>query len=261
MNAFEALFLGIIQGLTEFLPVSSSGHLVLFQRIFDIQESTLLFNVSVHFATLIAVCIAFWKDILVLLKKPFCKTTGFILISMIPAGIIGVLLKDFFAELNQSGASIGIGFLITGIVLLLTTKIKSGNREIKEIKWFDALLIGLAQCIAIVPGISRSGMTLATSLSRDMKKDAAITFAFLMSIPIIAGGFILEIKDVIDIGVENINYFPIIIGMIAAFVAGYLSIKLFIATVKKGKIHYFAFYVLALSLLVFADQLFFNKIF
>jgi len=261
MNIIQAIILGIVQGLTEFLPVSSSGHLVLLQRIFNIGDSTLLFNISLHFATLIAVIIAFWDEVLKIIKKPICKMSGLILISMIPAMVVGITFKKFFENLNQSGLSIGIGFLITGIVLIITSKLKVGKKELSDIKWYDALIIGFAQSVAIVPGISRSGMTIATSLNQKLKKELAIKFAFLMSIPVIAGGFLLEMYDVYKQGVSSIEFMPIIIGMIFAGVSGYFSIKIFVKFVMKGKLYFFAYYVFALALFVLIDQLFIGKVF
>ncbi|MCK5812029.1 MAG: undecaprenyl-diphosphate phosphatase [Clostridiales bacterium] len=261
MNIVQSIILGIIQGLTEFLPVSSSGHLVLLQRLFGISESTLLFNIAVHFATLISVIIVFWSEIVKIIKKPICKMSGLIFISMVPAVIVGILFKDFFENLNNSGISLGIGFFITGIVLLITSKIKIGKSDITNMKWYDALLIGLAQAIAIIPGISRSGMTMATSLSRKLKKELAIKFAFLMSIPVIAGGFILELYDVYKEGIGSIEILPIVIGMVFAGLFGFFAIQLFVKLVMKGKLHYFAYYVFALSLFVFIDQLFIGHFF
>ena len=261
MNILQAIILGIIQGITEFLPVSSSGHLVMVQRIFDIGDSTLLFNVSVHFATLIAVIIAFWDEVVKIIKKPICKMSGLILISMIPAMLVGILFKDLFEDLNQSGLSLGLGFLVTGIILLITSKISIGKKEIDNMKWYDALIIGFAQAIAIVPGISRSGMTMATSLSRKLKKELAVKFAFLMSIPVIAGGFILELLDIYKEGISNVNILPILFGMIFAGVFGFFAIKLFVKLVMKGKLHYFSYYVFVLALLVLIDQLFIGKFF
>ncbi|MBN2852019.1 MAG: undecaprenyl-diphosphate phosphatase [Clostridia bacterium] len=261
MNILQAIFLGLVQGLTEFLPVSSSGHLVLLQRLFSIGDSTLLFNVSVHFATLIAVIIAFWGEVLAIIKKPFCKMTGLILISMVPAMVAGIVFRNFFEGLNQSGMSLGIGFLITSVVLLITVKIKNGERDLSDLKWYDALLIGFAQAVAIVPGISRSGMTMVTSLSRKIKKELAVKFAFLMSIPVIAGGFLIELLDVFDQGIGSIDFIPVLLGMLFAGVSGFFAIKLFVRFVMKGKLYYFSYYVFALSLFVLIDQLFIGRIF
>lgn len=261
MTILEALILGIVQGLTEFLPVSSSGHLVLVQKLFGIEGGVVFFNVAVHLATLVAVCIALWEEVFKLIKKPICKMTGLLAIATIPAVFVGLLLNDLFDSVTASGATVGIGLLVTGAVLLVTTKLKSGNRTLEDLKWHDALIAGIAQAIAIVPGISRSGMTIVANLSLKMKKELAVKFAFLMSIPVILGGFILETYQMISDGSASIDWLPIAIGMIAAGIAGYFAIKLFIKTVMKGNLKRFAFYVFAIGVLVLIDQLFIGKFF
>lgn len=261
MTVFEAFILGIIQGLTEFLPVSSSGHLVIAQKLFGIESGVVFFNVAVHFATLIAVCIALWDEILKLIKKPFCKMTGLLIIATLPAVAAGLFFNDLFENATSSGATVGIGLLITGIVLIITTRIKPGRKEIGDLKWHDALIAGIAQAIAIVPGISRSGMTMTADLSLKMKKELAVKFAFLMSIPVILGGFILETYQMISNGSAGAGWLPIVVGMFAAGTAGYFAIKLFIRTVMKGSLKWFAYYAFAVGLLVLIDQLFIGKFF
>ncbi len=261
MTILEALILGIVQGLTEFLPVSSSGHLVLVQKLFGIEGGVVFFNVAVHLATLFAVCIALWEEVLKLIKKPICKMTGLLVIATVPAVLVGLLLNDVFDNITTSGITVGIGLLITGTVLLVTIKLKPGTRNLDDLKWHDALIAGLAQAIAIVPGISRSGMTIVANLSLKMKKELAVKFAFLMSIPVILGGFILETYQMISDGSAGVEWLPIVIGMIAAGISGYFAIKLFIRTVMKGNLKWFAFYAFAIGLLVLIDQLFIGKFF
>ncbi|MCK5758662.1 MAG: undecaprenyl-diphosphate phosphatase [Clostridiales bacterium] len=261
MTILEALILGIVQGLTEFLPVSSSGHLVLVQKLFGIEGGVVFFNVAVHLATLFAVCIALWEEVLKLIKKPICKMTGLLAIATVPAVLVGLLLNDVFDNITASGATVGIGLLVTGAVLLVTIKLKPGKRNLDELKWHDALITGLAQAIAIVPGISRSGMTIVANLSLKMKKELAVKFAFLMSIPVILGGFILETYQMISDGSAGVEWLPIAIGMIAAGISGYFAIKLFIRTVMKGNLKWFAFYAFTIGLLVLIDQLFIGKFF
>jgi undecaprenyl-diphosphatase len=261
MTVFEAFILGIIQGLTEFLPVSSSGHLVLAQKLFGIEGGVVFFNVAVHMATLFAVCIALWSEVLKLIKKPICKMTGLLIIATIPAVAVGLLLNDVFDSITASGVTVGIGLLITGAVLLVTTKLKPGARGLKDLKWYDALMAGVAQAVAIVPGISRSGMTITANLSMKMKKELAIKFAFLMSIPVILGGFILETYQMISKGTKSVEWLPILVGMAAAGIAGYFAIRLFIRTVMKGSLKWFAYYAFFVGLLVLVDQLFIGKFF
>ena len=261
MTLLEALILGIIQGLTEFLPVSSSGHLVLAQKLFGIDGGVVFFNVAVHLATLAAVCIALWEEVVKLIKKPICKMTGLLIIATIPAVFAGLLLNDLFDSITASGVTVGIGFLVTGAVLIVTTRLKSGDRTLEDLKWHDAIIAGIAQAIAIVPGISRSGMTITANLSLKMKKELAVKFAFLMSIPVILGGFILETYQLVSDGSAEIEWLPVAIGMIAAGISGYFAIKLFIRTVMKGNLKWFAFYAFVVGLLVLADQLFIGKFF
>ena len=261
MTILEALILGIVQGLTEFLPVSSSGHLVLAQKLFGIEGGVVFFNVAVHLATLFAVCIALWEEVLKLIKKPICKMTGLLAIATVPAVLVGLLLNDVFDNITASGITVGIGLLVTGAVLLVTIKLKPGTRNMDDLKWHDAVIAGLAQAIAIVPGISRSGMTIVANLSLKIKKELAVKFAFLMSIPVILGGFILETYQMISDGSAGVEWLPIAIGMIAAGISGYFAIKLFIRTVMKGNLKWFAFYAFAIGLLVLIDQLFIGKFF
>jgi len=261
MTFFEALILGIIQGLTEFLPVSSSGHLIIAQKLLGVEGGVVYFNVAVHFATLVAVCIALWDEVYALIKKPFCKLTGLLVIATIPAVAAGLFLNDLFESVSISGATVGIGLLITGLVLVLTSRPVEGTKNLGDMKWYDALLVGIAQAIAIVPGISRSGMTIGANLSLKVRREYAVKFAFLMSIPVILGGFVLETYQFISEGSANIEILPLLVGMISAGTAGYFAIKLFIRTVVKGKLRLFAWYVFALAALILADQLFFGAVF
>lgn len=261
MNILEALILGIVQGLTEFLPVSSSGHLVIFERLMGVGADAVYFNIAVHFATLVAVCIALWEEVVKIIKKPFGKMTWLLITATIPAAVAGVLLNDLFDEISASGITVGIGLLITGAVLLATTRPIKNTRGLEEVRWHDALIAGIAQAIAIVPGISRSGMTIGANLSLSMKREFAVKFAFLMSIPVILGGFLLETYQLVSGTAASLNPAPVAAGMIAAGIAGYFAIRFFIKTVMKGNLKWFAVYVFAVAALVFADQLFFGMVF
>lgn len=261
MTFIEALIMGIIQGLTEFLPVSSSGHLVIAQKLLGVESGVVYFNVAVHFATLVAVCIALWEEVLAILKKPFGKMTWLLVIATVPAVMVGVLLNDAFEAVTLSGITVGIGLLVTGIILFITSRPIEGKRSLDDLGWYDALIAGVAQAIAIVPGISRSGMTIAANLSLKMKRQLAVKFAFLMSIPVILGGFILETYQLVSDGSTSVDLLPLAIGVIAAGISGYFAIKLFIRTVVRGKLRVFAWYALAVAILIIADQLFFGLVF
>ena len=288
MSILEAIILGVVQGLTEFLPVSSSGHLVLFQKLFGISSDVLSFDIAVHFATLIAVFIVLWKDIVAILKKPFGKLSIMILVATIPAVVIGLPLKDFFEKLYKSGVTLGIEFIITGLVLLwaesqnesIETKevIKSKSSMLKSTKWakklsnkgvddmnaIDALVIGVAQAGAILPAVSRSGLTLAGALARGLNREFAIRFSFLMSIPVILGPAIL---DLIDMAENKSNTgtalftATTVAAMIAACVAGIFAMKFMIKLFSKYSLKYFAYYVFIIAALILFDQMLFGIFF
>jgi len=160
MSSWEAIFLGIVQGLTEFLPVSSSGHLVLFQKLFGIEEGALIFDVAVHVATVAALLTVFWRDVVFMIRRPFSRLALLVIAGTIPTGIIGVLFKDIFEEMFSSGASLGVGFLITGAVLWWAETTRAHDKDAEHMSYADAFFVGTLQGIAIIPAVSRSGMTM-----------------------------------------------------------------------------------------------------
>jgi undecaprenyl-diphosphatase len=257
MNLIQAILLGIVQGVTEFLPISSSGHLVLMQKIFGITEPTLIFDTSVHLGTLFAVFVVFKDDIIGLLKKPFQKLTWLLLAGTIPTAIIGVLFKDTFEQMFHSGSTLGFEFLITGAILLWSGMLKSGHKRVKETSYFDAVFIGIMQGIAIMPAISRSGLTISGALFRKLDRDFAAKFSFLLSIPAIIGATVFQIKDIVEIGSGSgvgIGIGVLFSGSVAAALAGYVSIKYMLQVLRSGKLKYFAYYVLVVGILVILDQ-------
>ncbi len=254
MNTIQAIILGIIQGLTEFLPISSSGHLVLFQKIFGINEPTLIFDTMVHVGTLAAVITVLWKDIFSLLKKPFQRLTWLLIAGTIPTGIIGVMFKDSFEALYKSGSTLGFEFLVTGMVILLAERLNSGRKHAEETSYLDAAFIGVMQGAAILPAVSRSGLTISGALMRDLDREFAAKFSFLLSIPAILGAAVFQVKDILDAGVTDIITAPIAAGTIAAAVAGYFSVRFMILLIKKGSMKVFSYYVFALGALVLIDQ-------
>lgn len=252
----QAILLGIIQGLTEFLPVSSSGHLVLFQKLFGITEPSLTFGIVVHLGTLIAVFIVLWKDIISLLMNPFQKLTALIITATIPTAIIGILFNDFFENLFKTGSMLGVNFIITGLLLLFAEKCNSGTKDIKKTNGFDAVFIGLMQGIAIMPAVSRSGATISGALFRNINREFAARFSFLLSIPAILGAAVFDLKDSMQFGIQDgIGLAPLVIGALAAAISGYISIKYMFEIIKKGKLRYFSYYVFCLGGLIIIDQL------
>lgn len=263
MTWWQAIILGLVQGLGEFLPISSSGHLVLFQNIFNIEGGELVFDTLLHLGTLIAVFIVLWKDIWEILKKPIRKVTLNIIIATIPAIIAALFFKDFITD-AFSGSYLGWGFLFTAVILFLTIRVKDENKntDLDAITTKQTLAMGIMQALAILPGVSRAGSTICGGLYTKGNRDAITRFSFLMSIPAILGSVVFMIKDIAEIGSsETILIGNVIIGTIAAAVAGVISLKLMIRLVKKGKLWVFGIYVCVLGILVLVDQYFLHLIF
>jgi undecaprenyl-diphosphatase len=244
LNSFQAVFLGLIQGLTEFIPVSSSGHLVIAQHFFEIQEEQILFNVILHIGTLIPIFIIFWQDIkdMLLLKKEKRKETFYILLAIIPTGIIGVLFEDFFERLFSNAYLTALMLIVTGLILYVTEKIDGGEKEVEELKFWQPLLVGLAQGGAIIPGISRSGTTIAASLFQGLNREAAARFSFLMSIPVIGGAGFLQFLNVVESGSFKLELKIVLLGFFSAVISGYLAIKILLKVLAEKKLDYFSYY-------------------
>ncbi|MGI5875059.1 MAG: undecaprenyl-diphosphate phosphatase [Bacillota bacterium] len=247
MGWFQGIFLGIVQGLTEFLPVSSSGHLTIFEYFLNAQESGITFEILLHMATLISVIICYRKDIWELLKHPFQKYVGLILVASIPAGVVGVLFNDFFEELFDSIWVPTIALFFTATLLFIADHLK-GDKTGKDITVWNALLIGVMQMIAICPGISRSGSTIFMALLLGISRTEAAKFSFIMSIPVIFGSFLLEcVKIVGDTGSFTLS--PVyLVAAAAAAVSGVLAIKLVVTLLNKGRLRYFGYYCVLFAL-------------
>ena len=251
MDWLQALVLGIVQGLTEYLPVSSSGHLAIGSYLFGIEgEENLAFTVLVHVATVMSTFVVLWKEIDWILKGLFKfkmndETKYFlnIVVSMIPIGIVGVFFKDKVEEIFGSGLLIvGCCLLLTAALLTFSYYTKPRQREHISLK--DAFIIGLAQACAVLPGLSRSGSTIATGLLLGNKKEKLAQFSFLMVVPPILGEALLDVLKAAK-GEEafgDISVLPLVVGFIAAFVSGCLACKWMINIVKKGKLIYFGIY-------------------
>ena len=253
MNLLEAIALGLIQGLTEFLPVSSSGHLELGKYLFGIDhEANFYFSIAVHGATVLSTLFVLWKEIVVLIKGLFAfrlnEETKYIIklfISMIPIGIAGLFMSEI-AEKYFAGnmVSLGIEFMITAVFLLLTLIIKPRERTMT---YFDSFVIGLAQALAILPGISRSGATIATGMMLGNRKTDIAKFSFLMVlIPIISANY-FELTSG-EFSREGTSFFIILVGFLTAFISGYLACKWMISLVKKGNLIWFAVYCILVGI-------------
>lgn len=253
MEWFDALILGLVQGLTEYLPVSSSGHLAIGAKLFGLSgEENLAFTVAVHVATVLSTLVILWKEIVWLFKGFFkfkwndeMKYVVNILISMIPVAIVGFLFKDTVEEIFGSGLLVvGICLLVTAALLAFAYFAKPRQKE--KISMIDAFVIGIAQAVAVLPGLSRSGSTIATGLLLGNKKESLAQFSFLMVIPPILGEALLNVKDMFEVGVSEamggVSALSLVIGFVAAFVVGCLACKWMINIVKKGKLIWFAVY-------------------
>ena len=249
MSLFEALVLGIIQGLTEFLPVSSSGHLEIVKAIFaskTVPEESMLMTIVVHFATALSTVVIFRKDIAEILKGllqfKWNEESQFsvkIILSMIPAALVGILFEEEIEKLfGNNILLVGIMLLVTGVLLFLADKAKTTD---KQVGMGNALIIGISQAIAILPGISRSGATISTSVLLGIDREKAARFSFLMVVPLIFGKMA---KDILsgDISYVTSDLTPLIVAFVAAFVTGLFACKLMIRLVKKSQLKYFAFY-------------------
>ena len=251
MSTIEALVLGLLQGFTEYLPVSSSGHLAIGSYLFGIEgEENLAFTVAVHVATVLSTFVILWSEIAWIVKGVFkfemndeMKYFFNILVSMIPVGVVGVFFKDTVEEIFGSGLLIvGIMLLVTAALLTFSYYAKPRQRE--KIGLLDAFVIGLAQAAAVMPGLSRSGSTIATGLLLGNKKEKLAQFSFLMVIPPILGEALLDVLKAVK-GEEafgGIDTMPLVVGFLAAFVSGCLACKWMINIVKKGKLVYFGGY-------------------
>ena len=264
MDWIQALILGIVQGLTEYLPVSSSGHLAIISHSFGIDgEESLMFTVAVHVATVLSTLVMLWREIDWILKGLFkfemneeTKYALNILVSMIPVGIVGLFFKDKVEEAFGSGLLIvGVMLMLTAVLLIFSYYAKPRQKE--HLSLWDAFVIGVAQACAVLPGLSRSGSTIATGLMLGNKKEKLAQFSFLMVIPPILGEALLDIMKTMkgEAVMGNIGTFPLVIGFLAAFLSGCFACKLMISVVKKGKLVYFGIYCAIIGLAVLVYQL------
>ena len=254
MSVITAMFLGLIQGLTEFLPVSSSGHLVLVSKFLAWTGATvpsngayLSFEIYLHAATLLSVIIYFRKDIIriILTDK---KTMVFLLIASLPAGLVALLFSSELKALHQSSAFVGVALMITGAVLIFNMLAGYERRAFESISLREVLMMGIAQAASIAPGISRSGMTIVAGNVSGVRIEAAFRFSFLMSIPIIFGALILDIITAAP-SEETVGFIPTVMGCIVAFASGLGALKILAKAVKNRWFSVFGLYCLAIGVL------------
>lgn len=274
MTLIQAIILGIFQGISEFLPISSSGHLVILQHFFGIKEGNLFFTEMLHFGTLISIVIVYFNDIIKIIVE-FFKMLGsgiknkkfkivndyqklalLIIIGSIPTAIIGFLFEDFFKNLYSSSIlPIGVAFLITGLLLWIANKKPHENKKVSNMTILDSLTIGIFQGIAIIPGISRSGSTIVAGLLRGLDRSLATEFSFLLALPATFGAGLFGITDVIKTGSAAVIDGPLIIGILLSTIVGVFAIKFLIKMLKKDKLHYFSYYLWIIGFITIISDL------
>lgn len=265
MSIFKAIIMGIVQGAAEFLPVSSSGHLVIFGKLLGINEPNNTFEVLLHLGTLVAIFVVYHKDVKEMiieffgmvrdlfkgefnLDNPYRKLVALIIVASIPTAILGFAFQDTFESLFGSILPVGIALLITGTLLYVSDKIREGKKDEKRTNFRNATVIGIVQGLAITPGISRSGSTIVAGLFLGLKREMAVRFSFLMSIPAVLGAVLLKGKDIIEAGTATEGLFlQYGVGAAVAAIVGILSIKLLEKVVLNKKFHYFAYYCWAVG--------------
>lgn len=267
MSWFQALILGIIQGLTEFLPVSSSGHLVLVPAALGWAAPPLVFDTTVHLGTLLALLVVFWRDLVGLLvawwrglwsRQPFAtaesRLAWWIILGTIPGVLAGLLLEDTFEALFGRPAAVGGFLLVTAALLTLAEVVGRRRRVLPETGWLDALLVGIGQAAAIAPGLSRSGTTITVGMFRQLTREAAARFSFLLAVPIVAGAGLAQLARWILNGGEEVQALALLIGFATAALSGYAAIRFLLAYLRRRPLYPFAVYcaivgVLAIALL------------
>ena len=273
MDIIQGIIIGIVQGLTEFLPVSSSAHLVFIQNLLGV-ESSLAFDTFLHLGTLIAVLWFFRYDIIKMLKSwilslediiqgrfkegfyedPYKRLAWYVILATIPVALVGVLFEDAVDSLFAGALYVPAFFLfVTGTILYLSQRMSSGNINMNNISKKEALWMGLGQACAILPGLSRSGTTIAAGLTIGLEKEFAAKFSFILSIPAILGAFVLQVKDIG--GALNVNFLPVMLGFVASIIAGYLAIKWMLDLIKNRSLDIFAYYCWVVGIVVFVGSI------
>lgn len=284
MSLLESIILGIIQGIAEFLPISSSGHLAIFKKIFGLSDVGLTFDILLHAGTLVAVFVVYWSDIWKLIKEgvgiivdvcknigrffsskikkqntdyikivrtPYRKFVMLIIVSTIPTGIFGVAFQKIFNLDNPSLIIPGISLLITALMLYVVDDLPSGTKTPKEMTYKNGLIIGIAQGIATLPGISRSGTTLTVGILNGLDRKFAVKYSFIMSIPAILGACVLDLKDLFapENALSSTELIYYLIGAVVAAVVGYICIRTLLVLFKNRKMKYFSYYCFVVGII------------
>ena len=256
IDIIKSIVLGLVQGLGEFLPISSSGHLLLAERIFGIEEGGQLLTILLHVGTLAAVCIVYWDQIWAIIKKPIQWKTLWLIVATAVTATFTFAGKKLIDSADD-GKYLWICFLLTSVILTigeLAKKNRDQEVRLKDMKWWHAVVIGGMQGIAVLPGVSRSGSTITGAMLCGIKKKDAAEFSFLLSIPAILGGLVLEVPDLIREGTGDFTWYGILIGMVVAGVSGYFAVRFMIRLITKKSLWAFAVYTSALGIFLALNQ-------
>lgn len=269
MNFISAILMGILQGVAEFLPISSSGHLALFQRFFGMENfegTQMFFTVLLHFGTLISVFIVYWRDIVDMIRE-FClavvglvrreeggtppppaqRMVMLIVVATLPLFVM-ILFKDAIEALFANTLLVSCALIVTGFILFFSDRMARGRKNAKNATVVDALIVGAGQALAIIPGLSRSGTTISVGMMRGFDRSFAVRFSFLLSIPAVLGATVLELKDAIEAGIDTSMLPVYLVGVVVSAVVGYFAIRLVKSLADKGKFGKFAYYCWAVGL-------------
>ena len=282
MSLLQAVFMGLIQGLTEFLPVSSSGHLALFKILFDVNTDTgLLFDVMLHVGTLVAICVVYYKDIIRLvvefigmiadcvrnlvvfigrmqgkdgayrhvIHNGYRKMVMLVIVSTIPTGVIGYVAGDLVTAASEILIVPGICLILTAVLLLICDHAPEGHKRPKQTSYANAFIIGICQGVATLPGLSRSGTTITACVLNGLDRKFAVKYSFIMSIPAILGAMVLQLKDIGSMTIVKADVIHYAVGMLVAAVVGYICIKTMLVIVKKRKFKFFSIYCLVVGII------------
>ena len=254
MDIIQAIILGIVQGVSEFVPISSSGHLVLVPWLLGWPQPSLVFDTVVHWGTLVAVLAYFWHDFVGLAKawgrslvsrnlnEPEARIAWLIIVGTVPAVLMGYVGEDFFESLFAAPAWVAGFLLVTGLILALSEWLGQRRKEPYQLTFLDSIIIGIAQGCAIAPGISRSGATMAAGLFRELKREAAARYSFLLATPIILGAGLLKLFDLFKMENVAAHLPPLIVGFLAAAISGYFCIRFLLSYLQRGRLYAFAIY-------------------
>jgi undecaprenyl-diphosphatase len=263
MKYLETIFLGIIQGIAEFLPISSSGHLVIVEAVLEAltgrhvdPESNLQLNIALHFGTLLSIVVIYFRDLMQILWKP--RVILAIGVATAPLVLVAIF-KDWYEAANTPFVA-GIGLCVTATLLFLTPRIDGGTRGLDDIRLRDALVIGLFQMVAPLPGVSRSGSTIVAGLLTGLNRETAAKFSFLIAIPAILGATVFELKDVLeDPQAQSLATGPVLAGTVVSFAVGLASLKLLLRLISSRKLIYFGWYCLCMGWIVLTWQIVFAQ--